>query len=340
MAKGKALIIRHGALGDCIQSTAVIPYVQRDYAEIDYLCSPHTAPILEHNPRLNRIMKYTRDSVPLDQLHSYYKLLSQDYDMTFVLTQTVESRLVFAYPQEQYYYPLAKRRKLCSDKNYIEEQIRACGYEPEGNPKAEIYFGKEDILAAKQLRHRLKKHFLILWPQVGSSINKGYLHFGRVADMVLDTIPEAIILTAGEFGEAFKLSLVDDRIINLGLMNLAPMTTFAVSKIVDLVIGPDSAVLNASGCFDVAKICMLNHSSKTNITKHWTNDFSIQAQCYCSPCHYLHKYTYIWQNVCPLDKYSFAKYGKAIPACTAEGFPPRLVFDRIMEVYETRKDRR
>jgi hypothetical protein len=118
------------------------------------------------------------------------------------------------------------------------------------------------------------------------------------------------------------------------------MSAFALTKFADLVIGPETALLNAAGCFDTPKITLLTHSSRENLCSTWKNDYSLQAGCWCSPCHYLHKYTHIWQNVCQLDKYSWGKYGKPIPACTAEGFPPKVVFDRIMEVYETRKDRK
>jgi hypothetical protein len=175
----------------------------------------------------------------------------------------------------------------------------------------------------------------------GSTINKGYIKMQSVLEATMQAIPEAVVFLVGSREEALKMSWVHPRVINLGLETGDVMNSFALSKYADLVIGPDSALLNAAGCFDTAKICMLTHSSLKNICSFWKNDFSLQAGCFCSPCFLLHKYTNWWKNVCQIDKRVYAKYGKEIPACVGtEGFPPQQVFDRIMEVYETRKDRK
>lgn len=238
-----------------------------------------------------------------------------------------------------YYLCMAKRRKN-ADVNYIEEQIRICGYTPEGGDVGELYFGSEDVVTAKNIRSKLKNKWIILWALAGTSIHKGYMYLQRVMDMVFEAIPESVLFLIGSKEEAVRLSWVDPRVINFGLDGHGYMTSFALAKYADLVIGPETSLLNAAGCFDTPKIALMTHSSIKNLCSTWRNDFSLQAGCWCSPCYYLHKYTHIWKNVCQLDKYAWSKYGKAIPACTAEGFPTKVVFDRIMEVYETRKDRR
>jgi hypothetical protein len=34
-----------------------------------------------------------------------------------------------------------------------------------------------------------------------------------------------------------------------------------------------------------------------------------------------------------VDKWALEKYNKVLPACVGEGFPPGIVYDRIMEVH-------
>ena len=312
----------------------MLPYLQRDYDEIDWLCSVGTIPLIEHNPRLNRVMRFPDNVIPLKHLHNYYEFCAEDYDKSFVLTQAVEGKFLPAYPQREYYYPIAKRRKKCNE-NYIESQIRGCGYEPEGNDTGELYFDATDIMRAKQLRHALKGKYIILWALVGSSIHKGYMHLESVMEMVFKAIPEAVLFLVGSFEDSFKFSWPHPKVINFGLEKFPVMSSFALAKYADLVIGPETALLNAAGCFDTPKICMLTHSSWKNLCATWKNDFSLQAQCWCSPCHILHKYTQIWQNMCTLDKHAFSMYGVPVPACTGEGFPKQFVFDRICEAYET-----
>lgn len=328
----------NAALGDTIQASACLKYLERDF-NVDWLCSPSSIPIIEHNPRISRIIRYTPDSIPLDRLDEYYKFLSTDYDRTVVLSGSVEGQYLKAYPHPDYYWCMAKRRKN-TDGNFIEEQIRTCGYTPEGGDVGELYFGSEDVVTAKNIRRELKNKWIIMWALAGSSIQKGYLHLQRVMEAVFKAIPESVLFLIGSKEEALRLSWADPRVINYGLENKRYMTSFALAKFADLVVGPETALLNAAGCFDTPKIAMMTHSSIKNLCATWRNDFSLQAKCWCSPCYYLHKYTHIWKNVCTLDKYSWHKYGKAIPACTAEGFPPQYVFDRIMEVYNTRKERK
>ena len=62
------------------------------------------------------------------------------------------------------------------------------------------------------------------------------------------------------------------------------ITSALLTKYVDLVISVDSGVLHASGCYDTPKIALLGNSTKENITKHFRNCYTFEANCYCAPC--------------------------------------------------------
>jgi ADP-heptose:LPS heptosyltransferase len=336
MRHKKALVIRHAAYGDGIMATSVIPYLARDGYEIHFLTSNRIKKLIKHHPRIARIDIHERDSVPLDELPRYYAEKARNYDKTVVLTGAVECSLLFAFPEPGYYKSLGWRRKHC-DVNYFEHHVRLAGYEPDGPVRGELYFHIRDIVAAKNFRHFHKDEFIIIWALSGSSIHKKYLWYEAVARRVLQAIPEAMIITTGLDYER-ALTFEHPRVRNLQGLGVKLMTTLALTKYADLVIGPESVVTNAAGCFSTPKICFLTHSSKTNLTKHWINDFSMQAETYCSPCHLLHNVIGVWKNVCPPSPYLLNKYGYYAPACVAEGFPQDKVFERIMRVYQMKKE--
>ena len=338
MTKRRCCVIRHGALGDSIVASACLPYLHKDGYIIDFLTNARGQDILKHNPRINKLLHFEDNMVPLEYLGNYYDAVAEDYDMTVVLTQSIEALYLHAFPSEAYYWTLPKRRKRC-DVNYYEETIRAAGYEPiKGRATGELYFSKDDILFSRGIRHQYKDNFLIIWALAGSALHKSYLYFEPVARAILRHIPEAVIFATGQIQEV-SLTFRHPRLIPMALYY--PKQTFmsacSLTKVADLVLGPETGLLNAAGCFDTPKMVFLTHSSKTNLTKTWTNDYSLQSMTACSPCHILHNTKHIWERICPLDKVLWADVEAKAPACVGEGFPPGMVFKKIMNIYETHK---
>jgi hypothetical protein len=142
-------------------------------------------------------------------------------------------------------------------------------------------------------------------------------------------------------------------------------TSMVMTKWADLVIGPETGVLNAAGCFDTPKITLLSHSKHENLCKHWSHDYCLAPQgVFCHPCHTLH-YTHapapnkcaacdgavhdtqpqtnlphegrfggFWS--CPYMKVE----DKAFPLCTAIGISPERLLKRILEVHGKWKEKR
>lgn len=332
----RALVIRHGSWGDMIIASVLPPYLKKDGFEVHFLTGARGLEILAHNPRIDRLIPYADGSVPNEELEDFYSKLSRDYDKAIILSGSIESHLVYAFPYDEYWWPLEKRRKRC-EANYYEETVRLGGYEPNGVRTGELYFSPEELAFSSNFRHKFKDRFLILWALSGSAVHKVYAFYEEVARAVCKAIPEALIVTVGsEFEMLLTFEDGGKQVINLVRYDLPIRSAMALTRIADLVVGPDTAVLNAAGCFDTPKIVLCSHSSVKNISGTWKNNYSLQAKCFCSPCHLLHTYKNIWKHRCPLDKELLHRHGAEVPACSGEGFPPRMVFDRIMEVYKTR----
>ena len=100
-----------------------------------------------------------------------------------------------------------------------------------------------------------------------------------------------------------------------------------MAKYADLVIGPETGVLNAASCWDTPKIIFLSHSSEENLTKYWKNTTAMMPpDCECYPCHQLH-----YSDCCP-------KGPKGVAAKCSETIDPELVYDKIIKIYDRWKN--
>lgn len=64
----RALILRCGALGDLIYATSVIDALRAQYGKditIDFICTPGTAKLFEHDPRVNRVFLLKHKKFPI-----------------------------------------------------------------------------------------------------------------------------------------------------------------------------------------------------------------------------------------------------------------------------------
>ena len=337
MGKRRACILRHGATGDTLFATSIIPYLIADGYTVDFIVGKTGYPILEHDPRIN-LVRFPDNCLPFEDLDPFYQSQAKDYDKFVCLTGSVEDKWLAAFPSPMWYWPLGKLRKHCTE-NYLLDHIRMAGYEPVTEwQTGKLYFSPDDIAFSNNFRRKFKDRFILVWALAGSSMHKSYGYFDTVFKMLEKAIPELLLVTVGNEND-MMLTFEHPKIINFGHFHKPIMTSFALAKIADLVVGPETAALNAAGCFDTPKICMLSHSSKKNLTATWKNDFSIQCASACSPCHKLQNISHIWQNVCELDHHFLHQYGAKIPVCAGMGFQPGYLFERIMEVYNLKIQR-
>lgn len=322
----KALVIRLGALGDGIIASCCFPYLQKDGYEITVNCSDKVQSMLRYNPRVSNIIYHERDCVPISQLPKHWAELGKGYDKVVNLTGTMENNHLFAFPQDEYYKCLGWRRWNSHNVNWYENQVLKAGYEPEGRVLGEIFFSDlEKRRAKKFLRMYGRKKFIVIWGLSGSSIHKVYRFFEPVARKFLDTYKDSVIITSGGY-EGRLLTFKHERLVDLPSMEKDFRFSACLAKYSNLVVGPETGILNVAGCFTTPKICFLTHSSKYNLTKHWINDYSLQSECYCSPCYMLHKYIGIWRNHCQVSDLGW-------PKCT-DTPAPGVLFDTMTEVYE------
>lgn len=180
-------------------------------------------------------------------------------------------------------------RKVVGDQNYYDNHLKKAGYSDTGM-NGELFFSEAEELMAQGFRDKYPGRFIVLWSLSGSSYHKRYPYFQQVAQELVVRNSDILLISVGDPECALIERAESNRYLpRSGKWRLR--TTLAMTKYADLVVGPETGILNAAGCFDTPKITFLSHSSHDNLCKYWKNDFCLapdEKDVFCHPCHTLH----------------------------------------------------
>lgn len=331
-AAKRACICRYGAIGDMIMISPLIRKLHEDGYEVTMNITPYCAEVIKQNPFVANVVLQERDAIPNQDLGEYWKEWLQDYDKYINLSESIEGKLLKVEGRRDFFTTKAWRSERCGDVNYYDQTMRLGGYPDVKGTRGELFFSPTEEKAVKKLRDKFKDKFLILWALRGSSFHKQYPLLQHALGGWLDKHPDALALLAGAPQDA-QLGFTHQQVINTcGQLPLREV--FALTKYVDLVGGPETAITNAAGCFATPKLVLLSHSSRENLCKYWENDFSLEPEGVpCYPCHQLH-YT---KESCPLVKLEVGgREAGDIPACSVLGVTPERLQARLDEIYSAR----
>jgi len=334
----RCLVIRHGAFGDSIMASAALPYIEDDGYEIDYYTEERGREIMKNNPRVKNFVMHDTDIPVGDDLIAAWDRAGEGYDKVVNFTGAVENELLFAIKQDMYYRPLRERRAYVNGRNYYERHIEIAGYKVNGKGmRPEIYFSKSEKQKGVKFRVKHKKHFVVVWALSGSSMHKVYRHFIECAREFLNRHEDVFLVTVGDYTTKL-LTFEHPRVRNTMFFEIPFRETMLLTKYADVVVGPETGAMVAASAFDTPKIWLCSHASPDQLTTKSGNEHFIQAPCYCSPCHLLHKYTYIWREVCQVGTPMRLPDGRlhTMPACCEHGKGD--ILDKLEEVYNERRN--
>ena len=322
----KALVVRWGAIGDHIIASCVLPHLKADGFHVTFDCGSKGIDILANNPNVDELLLHEDGAVDLEYLEEFKENIAKDYDKVVYLNATVEAGMLFVPEDKEYRMPARKRRALVANKNYYRETCKVAGYEVE-NPRGEIYPGPLEKSVLGYFSNKTKDVFTIMWALSGSGLHKIFPFHDDIIFTLLNAYDDIRVITVGDPGNKpfeFDHPHWMKRAGVWGVRDSMLMTS-----VVDLVVSPESALLNAAGCFDTPKLGFLTHSSKMQLTDTFVNDHSMQAQIECSPCHRM-----IYpENLDDCPRFQFPG-GKEIDACACCGaFDLTAVFREIEFIY-------
>lgn len=384
----RALVVRYGAIGDQIQSTPVYRKLKQEGYHVTVNGSDVATEVLKYNPNVDEIALQIRDYVPNQGVVSgplvdYWKDIGSRYDRFVNLTGAAEESLLIPdsrlmmmmddlkqkHPElneeNRFYNAIRGIQKVVGDTNYYDNHLAKAGYSDTGL-NGELFFSQQEESMGQGFRQKYAGRFIVMWVLSGSSYHKRYPYFQQVVQELIVRNPDILLVSVGD-PECMLIERAESNryLPRAGRWKLR--TSLVMTKYADLVIGPETGIMNAAGCFDTPKITFLSHSSHRNLCKYWKNDFCLSPdakEVFCHPCHvlhYIHKVneecptckgsTHSWQGAesnpiklqgvgglwtCPYEIPEALKdasgVGPPSPLCTTR-LDARIVLNRINEVY-------
>lgn len=332
----RAIVLRYGSFGDWIIASPVLKRLKNDGYQVVINCTDRAFPVLRNNPNVDQILLQENDLISKYELSDYWDRITEGYDKVINLHETLEVKFLFHPNKPEFNLPVEERRALCGGTNYYDYALNHAGYFDVESPIGELYPDDLETAFLQKFKNDLRDKFVILWCLSGSGMHKAWLRAEEAAVTFLARHKDVVILTVGDYICKLIDFQVPERVFSkVGEWDIR--TTMLAADYVDLVISPETSILNAAGCYDTPKIGLLTHSNKTNLTKHFKNDYSIQAETECSPCHRM-IYMDNYKTDCPLVGGGVEKGGLDFCAC-GDGFDVNKVLWSIEKVYRAWKDK-
>lgn len=299
----RALVIRYGAHGDAIQASSLFPALKERGYKVAVDTTPPGEEVLRHDPHIDMLMVSSGDAVNAKHIEAR----SHGFDKVILLNEATEGALLKSPDRLDYYWPDSLRRFVCAF-NYV-EFLHLVAELPFTENRQRFYATPDESVAAQQFKARIRAP-LIVWVLAGSAQHKIWPGIARGMVRVLQETGAHIVAVGGpadqklaesvrQFGAGYHVGF--DARVTWMVGTRSMRDVMALGQAADVVVGPETGVLNAVAMEPNAKVVMLSHSTVENLTRDWINTVSIEPDARrapCWPCHRLHQST----KFCPQDK--------------------------------------
>lgn len=301
------LVIRYGAFGDALLASSILPGLKKQGYHITYNGESGSAAVIAKDPNIDTIILQDKDQVPNGHLCIYWDALAKRYARVINLNESVEGTSLALPGSSKDKWPTALRQKHL-DMNYMEFTHDLAGVPHEFAQRFHAT-PEEKELAMVQRKEAIGERPMVAWVLRGSSVHKVWPYVRAViARMILKT-DAAFMLIGDKSCQDFETAIVTyvaelcgkdacKRVwVTSGELPIRASMVFA-AHCADVLVGPETGVLNAAALEQTQKVIFLSHSSQENLTKHWVNTRVLEAFPACRPCHQLH---YGWDR-CTKDE--------------------------------------
>ena len=298
--KKTVCVVRYGAFGDLMQASSVWAALKAEGYHVTVFSSLPGAGVITEDPNIDKLVLFDKDQVPNADLVNFWDWHRPKYTKFVNLSESVEGTLLAMKGRTLMYHPPALRHSMLN-RNYTEFQHAIA--ETPYVLRSKFYPTDAELAWANKTWLPLRPGPVIMWSLAGSSVHKTWAGLDAVlasimlayptATVVLVGGPEAVILEQGWENEPRVLC-------TSGKWSIRQTLTFMLKC--NLVLGPETGVLNAAACEPMPKIVFLSHSTAENLTRDWTNTTALSSPnthcpgrgtCGTVPaCHQLH---YGWE---------------------------------------------
>lgn len=286
--KKTACVVRYGGFGDMIQASSVFPALKAQGYHVTMMTTPQGKDIVFNDPHIDEFILQDKDQVPNAELGNFWHVWGKKFDKFINLSESVETTLLAMPGSALTRFPIEVRRKML-DVNYLEMTHMIA--EVPLPPRSKFYPTDMEKAWANRERRAMGSQPVILWSLAGSSVHKTWPWLDQILARIMMLTDAKVVLVGDTLCQVLETGWENEsRVIRRsGVWSIRETLTFATEE-ADLVIGPETGILNAVGLENVFKIITLSHSSPENLTKHWRNCIVLlppnTVDCY--PCHQMH----------------------------------------------------
>lgn len=296
-------VVRYGAFGDIIQISSILPLLKEQGYRVCVNVTERGYDILKSDPNVDELLVQKSDQVSNDRLTEYWEEMSKYFDKFIQLSESVEKELllvpdrleildgepVLVQANENYHKSKEEIHSLCNV-NYMERTHDMAGVPHKFNPK--FYPTKKEESWASEVRRRIKTKHVVMWALSGSSVHKVYPWTDIVIFTLLNSRKDVTFVTVGDdWCKILEAGWEKEKRIITKSGKWSIRETLAFLGKCNVVVGPETGVLNAASTLNCHKTVMLSHSSEENLSKHWKNTTTLEPSNYenfCFPCHKIH----------------------------------------------------
>jgi ADP-heptose:LPS heptosyltransferase len=298
-------LARMGGVGDNLVAGSVLAPLKRAGYKTEVITQTPYSCVFENNPNIDKLTVKSKDDFAgpdMLQWQQWFANRGKEYELFANLSHSMEHLIAFFPAQTAFWWPVAYRRKI-ANKSYIETVHDIFGMPHEFGP---LFFPTEEEKSGALETKRHVGQRAVAWCVSGSRIDKVYPYAPMAIARIIKELNVPVILL-GAPGKDHDLALVVQENVkrtngsaeglHVAISTDANNPTWPIRRILsmagvcDLVIGPDTGPMWSVAFEPMPKILMLSHASAENITKHWVNTVTLQAdqnRVPCFPCHQLH----------------------------------------------------
>ena len=343
----RALVIRYGAYGDMLIALPFIEEMKRRYDYVQLETGDRGAEILQCHPGLMHISKFdpgmygkeNATKIANVRVNGLYDGGSWDYVIN--LWHTLEVDCIAEEWQEEFFWPRERRQAYFGDRIFVERPfVKAKIPMPNVFNSGTIYFDTETILWMDWWRKLHADTFNVAIVVAGSTCQKVPFGLKELARSITREYPDARIFLMGDKPSGWMPTPIDpkDLQFDFGKKNVMKMVgktpyrqALAIMQMADYVIGPVSSLLHGAGIFGTPKSMICTDCSVAQACKHHNNDFSVQGQAPCCPCHRaIYNTKYCITEKTPLGE---------LPACNLN-YDKERIMEGVAFAHSIRKVRR
>ena len=300
-----ACVVRYGAFGDLMMASSVWAGLKQQGYHVTVFASPPGSDVIEHDPNIDKLVLFDKDQVPNGDLGAFWEVQKKKFDKFVNLCESVEGTFLALPNRTAHAWPPAMRHKLM-DYNYVQFAHELAGVPHE--PQVKFYPFSAEMRWAEEERRKMKADLVVMWSLAGSSVHKTWSGLDHIiASIMMHFKNVHVVLVGGPDCQILEAGWENEPRVHCQSGKWKMRETLTFIDQCDLIIGPETGVLNAASCLDVSKIVFLSHSSHQNLTRDWKNVIALSSEHTNCPgrgdnvapaCHQLH---YGWDH-CQKDE--------------------------------------